>query len=94
MVELYNKYQNKGLAVFSVSLDFKKDAWLNAISEDKLVWKNHVSDLKQWESPLVKLYDFKAIPFTCLIDKEGNIAGKNLQGPALEEKIKELIASP
>ncbi|HEY4797601.1 MAG TPA: TlpA disulfide reductase family protein [Bacteroidia bacterium] len=91
VVGLYNKYKSKGLDVFSVSLDFNKEAWLKAIDQDKLVWKNHVTDLKQWQSPVVQLYGFEGIPFTCLIDKQGNIAGKNLQGPMLEEKIKELL---
>jgi len=91
VVSLYNKYKDKGLDVFSVSLDFKKDAWLNAIAQDKLAWKNHVCDMKQWQSSVVALYGFSSIPFTCLLDRNGNIAGKNLQGPALEDKIKELL---
>jgi len=91
LVSLYNKYKDKGLDIFSVSLDFKKEAWLEAIAKDKLTWKNHVSDLKQWQSPVVSLYGFEGIPFTCVLDKEGNIAGKNLRGPELEEKIKELL---
>ncbi len=94
IVSLYNKYKDKGVDVFSVSLDFKKEAWLSAIEQDKLAWKNHVCDFKQWQSPVVSLYDFTGIPYTCVIDKDGNIAGKNLQGPELEEKIKELIALP
>lgn len=90
---LYTKYKNKGLDIFSVSLDFKKEAWLEAIKKDKLSWKNHVTDLKQWQSPVVALYGFAdiGIPFTCVLDRNGNIAGKNLRGPELEEKIKELL---
>ena len=91
VVSLYNKYKDKGLDIFSVSLDFKKEAWLKAIEQDKLTWKNHVCDMKQWQSPVVALYGFTGIPFACVLDKNGNIAGKNLRGPALEEKIKELL---
>lgn len=91
VVSLYNKYKDKGLDIFSVSLDFNKDAWLKAIAQDKLVWKNHVTDLKQWQSPVVSLYGFNGIPFTVVLDKNGNIAGKNLRGPELEKKIKELL---
>jgi thiol-disulfide isomerase/thioredoxin len=91
LVSIYNKYKDKGLEVFSVSLDFKKEAWLQAIAQDKLIWKNHVCDMKQWQSPVVPLYGFSSIPFACVLDRQGNIAGKNLQGPALEEKIKELL---
>lgn len=91
VVSLYNKYKNKGFEIYSVSLDRDKNAWLEAIKKDNLSWKNHVSDLKQWESPVVPLYGFDGIPFTCILDKEGNIAAKNLRGPALEEKLKELL---
>jgi thiol-disulfide isomerase/thioredoxin len=91
VVELYNKYKNQGLDIYSVSLDFKKEAWMEAIGKDKLTWKNHVSDLKQWQSPVVSLYGFDGIPFAVLLDRNGNIAAKNLRGPQLEEKIKELL---
>ncbi len=94
VVSLYEKYKNKGLEIFSVSLDFSKDAWLRAIEQDKLVWKNHVTDLKQWQSPIVSLYGFEEIPFTVVVDKNGIIAGKNLQEPELEAKVKELLTSP
>lgn len=91
VVSLYNKYKDRGLDIFSVSLDFKKDAWLNAIAQDGLVWKNHVCDMKQWQSPVVALYGFSGIPFACVLDRNGSIAGKNLQGPALENKVRELL---
>jgi thiol-disulfide isomerase/thioredoxin len=91
VVSLYNKYKSKGLEIYSVSLDFNKDAWLKAIDQDKLNWENHVCDMKQWQSPIVAQYGFSGIPFSCLLDREGKIGGKNLQGPELEEKIKELL---
>lgn len=91
LVSVYNKYKDKGLDIFSVSLDQDKGAWLKAIESDKLTWKNHVCDFKMWQSPVVADYGFTGIPFAVLLDKEGNIAGKNLRGPALEEKVKELL---
>lgn len=91
VVSLYHKYKDKGMDIFSVSLDQNKGAWVQAIAQDKLVWKNHVSDLKQWQSPVVQLYQFEAIPFTCILDREGKIVAKNLRGPQLEAKIKELL---
>jgi thiol-disulfide isomerase/thioredoxin len=91
VVKLYNKYSTKGFSVFSVSLDNDVQAWKRAIKSDGLVWPYHVSDLKQWESPLVQLYKFEGIPFTVLLDKKGNIVAKNLRGKALELKLKELL---
>ncbi len=91
VVKLYNEYKDKGFTVFSVSLDKDKNRWLDAIKQDNLYWPNHVSDLKQWKSEAVKTYGFTGIPFTVLIDQEGQIIAKNLRGAALDNKIKELL---
>ena len=91
VVALYNKYKNKNFTIFSVSLDKDKEAWKKAIKSDGLVWTTHVSDLLQWETPLVQQYGFNSIPFTVLIDANGVIVGKNLQGEALEQKIVSLL---
>ena len=88
VVAAYNKYNKDGFEVFSVSLDRAKDAWLQAIEADGLLWPNHVSDLKWWECEAAKTYNVHSIPFTVLVDKEGKILGHNLRGPLLEEKLK------
>ena len=91
VVKAYQKYEAKGFTVFSVSLDQSKDKWLAAIEKDGLIWNNHVSDLKGWQSAGAALYKVSGIPATFLLDKEGKIAAKNLRGPALEDKLKELL---
>lgn len=91
VVGLYNKYKNAGFDIYSFSLDQDKGRWVNAIQQDGLVWKNHTSDLRGWQTAALPLYGFNAIPFTVLIDKEGNVIEKNLRGPALEEKLKSIF---
>ena len=91
VVALYNKYKNQNFTVFSVSLDKDKEAWKRAIKADGLVWNTHVSDLLQWETPLVQQYGFNSIPFTVLVDKNGVIVAKNLRGEELEQKINALL---
>ena len=88
---LYNKYQKSGFDIYSFSLDKDKSRWVNAIQQDGLIWKNHTSDLRGWQTAAIPLYGFNAIPFTVLIDKDGNVIAKNLRGPALEEKLKSLF---
>jgi thiol-disulfide isomerase/thioredoxin len=92
VVAVYNKYKDKGFTVFSVSLDKDAEAWKRAIKADGLSWPTHVSDLLQWDSPMPQLYGFQGIPYTVLIDKQGKIIGTNLRGPALEQKLKEVLA--
>ena len=93
VVKLYNKYKDLGFTVFSVSLDNNVERWVNAIRQDNLSWPNHVSDLKQWRTEATKIYGFRGIPYTVLIDKEGKIIAKNLRGLSLEAKLKELFGS-
>ena len=89
-VRLYNQYKNKGFEIYGVSLDKDKEAWKKAISDDHLNWI-HVSDLQQWNSPVVKMFDIEGIPFTLLLDKDGKIIAKGLRGRALELKLKEIF---
>ncbi|MDB4534449.1 AhpC/TSA family protein [Vicingaceae bacterium] len=93
VVKAYNKYNSQGFDVLNVSLDGvpqqqnAKQDWINAIKSDGLIWKNHVSDLKGWNSSMVSLFGIKSIPFTLLIDREGNILGQNLRGEELEQTL-------
>ena len=77
--------------MFSVSLDKSLDKWKEAIEKDNLSWPNHVSDLKQWNTPMTSLYGFSSIPHTVLIDTEGKIIATGLRGESLEQKLKELL---
>ena len=90
VVSAYNKYHDKGFEVFSVSFDKDRASWLRAIEADNLTW-THVSDLKFWNSAVVRLYNISGIPFAVLIDKEGKIMAKNLRGPALHKKLDEIF---
>jgi thiol-disulfide isomerase/thioredoxin len=91
VVAAYKKYASKGFDIYSVSLDKDGEKWKQAIAKDGLIWKNHVSDLKFWQSPVVQLYNFNAIPTNVLIDKEGKILAKNLRGEALESKLADIF---
>ena len=91
LVKAYAKYQSKGFDIYSVSLDKEMGDWKKAIEKDKLTWKNHVCDFKFWQSPVVALYNFNAIPTNVLIDKDGKIIAKDLRGEALEEKLATLL---
>ncbi|MCW3084452.1 MAG: hypothetical protein JWP12_1818 [Bacteroidetes bacterium] len=91
VVKAYGMYKSKGFEVFSVSLDRDEDKWKAAIQKDGLAWPNHVCDFKEWQSPVVKLYNFNGIPSNVLIDKNGNILAKNLRGEDLEKKLAEIF---
>ncbi|MFM2037373.1 MAG: hypothetical protein RL432_312 [Bacteroidota bacterium] len=91
VVKTYNKYKDDGFTVLSVSLDSDQAKWLSAIQADGLIWPNHVSDLGGWSSKVPRLYNVSSIPFTVLVDKEGNIVQTNLRGIQLENKLAEIF---
>jgi peroxiredoxin len=90
VVKLYERYKDQGFEILGVSLDRKKDRWLQAIEADGLTWP-HVSDLKGWQNEAAKLYGVSSIPDTLLIDREGKIVARKLRGPALEKAVAELM---
>jgi peroxiredoxin len=90
VVAAYNKYKTKNFTILGVSLDKKKDAWVQAIHEDQLKW-TQVSDLAYWDSKAVTTFGFTGIPYNILIDPEGNVVGEALRGDALESKLHEIF---
>lgn len=91
VVKLYKQYQNKNFTVLSVSLDEDPNKWKAAISDWGMSWPNHVSDLKGWKSSLPQTYQFDGIPYTVLVNPEGNVIGTNLRGSKLAEKLAEIF---
>ena len=84
VVAVYNDFKDKGLEIVSVSLDTDKDAWLKGIKEDNLYWENHLSDLKGWNCVPASEYSVAFIPQNVLINNEGKIVAKNLNGEELK----------
>jgi peroxiredoxin/uncharacterized protein YdcH (DUF465 family) len=96
VVKVYKQFHDKGLEIIGVSLDGtprQQDAkadWLKAIADDNLTW-HHVSNLNYFNDPVAQMYNIQSIPATFILDAEGKIVAKNLRGPALEEKIAEML---
>mgnify|MGYP001603095936 FL=1 len=92
VVANYKEFKDKNFTVLGVSLDQDKKAWLKAIKDDGLAWKQ-ISDLKFWNSEAATLYHVEAIPFNVLIDPQGKIIGTELRGSDLHNKLEQVLAS-
>ena len=90
IVSVYNKYKDKGFNVIGVSLDNRAEDWKQAIESDGLAW-SHISNLKRFQDPIAQLYNINAIPAAFLLDENGVIIAKDLRGPALEQKVAEVL---
>ncbi len=91
VVALYNKYKDDGFTILSVSLDKDKAKWIAAIEKDGLIWPNHVSDLKFWQAKVARLYGVNSIPYTVLIDKDGNIIRTKLRSHDLAIELEKIF---
>jgi len=91
VVAAYKKFKDKGFTIYSVSLDQDKTRWQGAITQDGLVWENHVSDLKGWSSEPAAKYGVQSIPAQFLLDKEGKVIAKNLRGEDLDRALEEIL---
>ncbi len=89
LVEAYNKYKSKKFTIYQVSIDTNKTIWEEAIKEDKLNWTN-VGDMEGSHDATLS-YNIKHIPSNYLLDPEGNIIAKNLQGPNLNRTLSEVL---
>ena len=89
--EIYRKYHDKGLEILGVSLDSKKEPWVNAIEKNELNW-NHVSTLNKFDCPIAQRFRVTGIPRMYIIDKDGKIIAQDLRGEALSKKMDELFA--
>lgn len=90
LVELYNKYKDKGFDIVGVSLDNKTEPWIKAIEKDKLPWSQLI-DKQAWAGEGVKNYGVRLISANFLIDKDGNIIARNLKGKDLDDFLDQLL---
>lgn len=83
MVKLYEKYKDKGLGIVGISLDSRKEKWLEAIENMNMTW-TQVGDMKTWNTDPVEIFQIGSIPYVVIVDQQGTILEKGLRGVALE----------
>jgi len=90
LMELYEKYHDRGLEIYQVSVDTNKTAWATAVKDQNLPWIS-VCDGLGSNSSAVSSYNVQKVPTNFIIDREGTIVGRDLFDKALEDKIKSLF---
>ena len=79
--KLYSKYHDKGLEVYSISLDENANAWKRAIFEDGTKWL-HVIDR---QGNTANNWGVSFIPNTYLLDENRNIIAINAEPDELDK---------
>ncbi|WP_316737774.1 thioredoxin family protein [Pedobacter aquatilis] len=87
LITLYEKYKSKGVEFIGVSLDNKRNWWVNVIRDDKLTWPQF-SDLKGAKSPNARNIGNYNVPHFMILDKNGKILmSEDISVELLEEDI-------
>ncbi len=76
MKNIYNNAKNKNFQILGVSVDVRRDRWVNSILLNKLNWIN-ISNARGWDE-ISDEYGVKAVPQNFLINPEGIIIKKNI----------------
>jgi peroxiredoxin len=91
MTSLYNQYKDKGFEVYGVSIDESKEAWANAIQQDKMKWMQVIDTRAGSGNELTQTWNLQYIPSAFLLDKEGKIVAIAPEKDELEKWLKKLL---
>jgi len=89
LAEIYKQYHSKGFEIYQVSVDTNRYEWVDAIDQDHLNWIN-VGDMKGSKNAVLT-FNINELPSNYLLDKEGNIIGKNVKGQAILDILKKRL---
>lgn len=87
---LWASFKNKEFAMVGISLDKDLDTWKSYVKEQQMGWI-HIADGKFWDNQGALDYGIGSIPSVWIIDKDGNIALKDVNPLSESEIIKSTI---
>lgn len=87
---IYPSLKPKGFEIYGISLDDDQAAWKQAIARDNITWLQ-VNEKGSWDAPVANLWKIDQIPTSYLLDKDGKIIARDLEGKQLENKITQLL---
>ena len=78
------------LAVISVALDAKKNAWRSLVQSRHYSWPQLI-DEQMWAGPVARTLRFDSIPFNFLLGKDGRIIAKGIPLDSLLQTLKKFV---
>lgn len=85
--KIYGSYSRDDFDILAVSIDRSEQKWQGVVKEDGLKW-HHVRDVN---NTVQKEYGVSAVPTIYLLNRRGEIVGKNLRGRALGNALRYLL---
>ena len=78
------------LAIISVALDAKKNAWRSLVRSGHYSWPQLI-DEQMWAGPVARTLRFDSIPFNFLLGRDGRILAKGIPPDSLLQTLKKFI---
>ena len=78
------------LAIISVALDAKKNAWRSLVRSGRYSWPQLI-DEQMWAGPVARTLRFDSIPFNFLLGRDGRILAKGIPPDSLLQTLKNFI---
>lgn len=88
--EIYNKFKERGLEIYQVCLDPNKLLWEGLVRKYGIKWIC-VHDSDGLKSRAAAVWNIQNVPANYIINRRYEIAGKNLAGKRLEERLNEVM---
>jgi peroxiredoxin len=86
IVAAYKKYHSQGFDIIGISLDQERQKLLDFTKENNMTWPQYF-DGQGWDNKLVVKYGIQMTPTTYLLDGNGVIIAKDLDGDALGQAV-------
>jgi len=86
----YKQYHKNGFEIIGLNLDYDIKSIPQYIKTHHISWPQIGNGLG-WDMPLVEIYGVRQLPQNYLVDRNGIIRSKNLQGKNLKRKVRELL---
>ncbi len=90
LLTVYKEYHKNGFEVFQVSLDEGVAEWEASVMQQALPWISVHCNVNEG-CIAAQSYVVQKLPANYLINRKGEIVGKNLYGDELKKKVKELL---
>ena len=89
LIAIKEKYKKHNFDILSVSLDTDRKAWLQAIAEDSVTWRQ-ACDLEGWKTGIVERMQVRYLPTNFLLTPSRRVQAIDIYGEDLDKKIGEL----
>lgn len=89
LIAIKEKYKKHNFDILSVSLDTDRKAWLQAIAEDSVTWRQ-ACDLEGWKTGIVERMQVHHLPTNFLLNSSRRVQAVDLYGEELDKKIGQL----